>query len=362
MRKTLLFLLQSISYGLAIAFLVIIFFPSLRGDLNLNSVIFKSSTQHPPAVSYSAAVRSASPAVVYIYSESFTKDPRYLSQQSRSVELGSGVLMNSDGYILTAYHVIDNADQIAVALQDGRRLEAELVGSDKLTDLALLKIDTDNLPVIPQDPKINPQVGDVVLAIGTPLNLGQTITQGIISATGKKGITGSSHADFLQMDAAINPGSSGGALVNSNGLLVGINAANTNNFQARFNIDVQGIFFAVPYHVAIKVMNKIIEHGRVIRGYLGITGVSINSAGAEVSSTAELVAGILVGSLDPLGPAWNAGLKRGDVLLAIEETRLTNIQEALDIVADTLPGTTLNFTIARDGKKFKVPVLITELE
>ena len=186
------------------------------------------------------------------------------------------MIMSPDGYILTNYHVINNADQILVILTDGRRFfDVQLIGFDTITDLALLKINANHLPVIPVNDNYTTNVGDLVLAIGNPLNLGQTITQGIISATGKQKITDSPYNNLLQMDAAINVGNSGGALVNSNGDLVGITSA---QFKTRENLNIQGIFFAVPYTLAKEVMGKLIRHGRVVRGYLGFEGTAVDSS------------------------------------------------------------------------------------
>ncbi len=246
------FLLKSIAYGLAAALVWLLFFQQ-DGQLNLRD-LFRTQDNMPAAISYAKAVRAAAPAVVNVYTVTTQQDPRsYQRRIIRNESLGSGVIMRADGYILTNYHVVNGADQIVVALQDGRQLEAMLIGQDRMTDLAVLYVAAENLPVIPQQAEIEPQVGDLVLAIGNPLNLGQSITQGIISATGRAGLSTNNYTDFMQMDAAINAGNSGGALVNSNGILVGINTA---AFQRQRNLEVQGIFFAVPYRLAHTVMGK----------------------------------------------------------------------------------------------------------
>lgn len=322
---------------------------------------FSSKPTQAEPVSYAKAVRSAAPAVVNIYTKSTTLNPR--SYQNRTIErqeLGSGVIMNAQGYILTNYHVVYGADQIAVALQDGRVFDAVLIGQDQLTDLAVLYVEASNLPVIPQDPTIEPQVGDVVLAIGNPLNLGQAITQGVISATGRVGLAPtSSYADFMQMDAAINAGNSGGALINSNGTLVGIN---TSVFQRQRHQDIQGIFFAVPYKLANNVLQKLINHGRVIRGYLGVGGDPIvNQAGEPMISTAQRLYGIRINSVEALSPAALGGLKVGDILLQIDGTQLTSMHHALDIIAETPAKTTLQISIERQGQLLTLPILIQEL-
>ncbi|GAL06436.1 outer membrane stress sensor protease DegS [Photobacterium aphoticum] len=187
--------------------------------------------------------------------------------------------MSDKGYIVTNYHVVAEADQVIVALQDGRILTAQLIGKDQRTDLAVLKIQAENLPVIPLSTDYTPAVGDVVLAIGNPYNLGQTTTYGIISATGRSGMSFYGRQDFLQTDAAINEGNSGGALVNTRGELVGINTA---SFQQATDIETYGISFAIPYELTQKIMNKLIADGRVIRGYIGIEARDINPVMARL--------------------------------------------------------------------------------
>ncbi|MGB5791089.1 MAG: trypsin-like peptidase domain-containing protein, partial [Pseudoalteromonas nigrifaciens] len=272
MLKILKFILPPLFAGLGIAFLVVFFSPNMRTALLPNVPLPSAmSSNH---LSFSDAVKRAAPSVVTVFSESISKEPRY-KRQNTVQELGSGVIMSQDGYILTNYHVINNADQILVILTDGRRFfDVQLIGFDTITDLALLKINADHLPVIPVNDDYSSSVGDIVLAIGNPLNLGQTITQGIISATGKQKITDSPYNNLLQMDAAINVGNSGGALVNSNGDLVGITSA---QFKTRENLNIQGIFFAVPYSLVKEVMAKLIRHGRVVRGYLGFEGTAVDS-------------------------------------------------------------------------------------
>nr|WP_306174082.1 trypsin-like peptidase domain-containing protein [Pseudoalteromonas shioyasakiensis] len=326
---------------------------ALLPNVTLPSAI---TTQH---LSFADAVKRAGPSVVTIFSESISNQPRY-KRQNTVQELGSGVIMSSDGYILTNYHVINNADQIMVILTDGRRFfDVQLIGFDTITDLALLKINAEHLPVIPVNNDFNPRVGDVVLAIGNPLNLGQTITQGIISATGKQKITDSPYNSLLQMDAAINVGNSGGALVNSNGDLVGITSA---QFKTRENLDIQGIFFAVPYSLAKEVMDKLIRHGRVVRGYLGFTGTAVDSTGKEVSDSYTPVAGLRITNLDPLGPAWQAGIKEQDIIVKIAGEDVSNPQKTLTTIGNSEPGHEIEFQLYRNGEILKVMVNVAELE
>ncbi|WP_105187998.1 trypsin-like peptidase domain-containing protein [Pseudoalteromonas sp. T1lg48] len=357
MLKQIRFVLVPLLSGLGLAFIMVLATPSLRDALLplLSSDGFSGSH-----MSYATAVKRAAPAVVTVYSERISTQPRYMQQQSTVSEIGSGVLMSTDGYILTNYHVINSADVIMVMLSDGRHFsDVQLVGFDTVTDLALLKITAQNLPTIPIDETFSPQVGDVVLAIGNPLNLGQTITQGIISATGKQRLTDSSHSSLLQMDAAINVGNSGGALVNSHGDLVGITSA---QFKTRSNLDIQGIFFAVPYSLAKDVMDKLIRYGRVVRGYMGMDVTAVDKQGRDVTNNKMAIAGMRINKLDPLGPAWQAGIKEGDIVIRMGGHSVSNIQQSLERVANTNPGTEVEVELYRDGELHKLTVTVAELE
>lgn len=311
-------------------------------------------------MSYAKAVRRAAPAVVNVYTRSTLVDPRSLRPRTiERQELGSGVVMSSQGYILTNYHVVYGADHIEVALQDGRWLEAVLIGQDELTDLAVLYVQAENLPVIPQQAELEPQVGDVVLAIGNPLNLGQTITQGIISANGNTGLSSRGYIDFMRMDAAINRGNSGGALVNSNGTLVGINAA---AFQME-NQDIQGIFFAIPYRLAVNVMQKLIKHGRVTRSHLGVAGDAVvNAAGDRLISSGQVLYGFSITAVSAGGPAAEAGIQVGDIIQEINNTRFDSVQQALNMIAETPPNTELTLTIIRNGQRMQLSAVTREFQ
>lgn len=356
-RTVLLFTLKSIAYGLALAFVLVWFFPNLTG-VTLPFAANSAEEQTPAPVSYNRAVRRAGPAVVNVYTRSRIVDPRSLRPRTiERQELGSGVIMSAEGYILTNYHVVYGAEHIEVALQDGRWLEAVLIGQDELSDLAVLYVQADNLPVIPQDPAIEPQVGDLVLAIGNPLNLGQTITQGIISANGNTGLSSRGYPDFMRMDAAINKGNSGGALVNSNGVLVGINAA---AFQVQ-NQDIQGIFFAVPYQLARNIMQKLIKYGRVTRSYLGVSGEAVvNAAGDRLFSTGQALYGLLLTEVVAGGPAAIAGLQSGDIILEIAGQQFSDMQQAMNFIAETAPDTELPITIDRSGQRLTIPTIVRE--
>ncbi len=312
-------------------------------------------------VSYAYGVNRAAPAVVNIYTQSMQQAQLDSQPSLQPQRLGSGVIMNRGGYILTNYHVIARANQIIVALQDGRIVDAKLIGTDVLTDLALLKIKANNLPVIPQDNNIDPQVGDVVLAIGNPFNVGQTITQGIISAKGRSdlsslGADSNGRQDFLQTDAAVNEGNSGGALINTRGELVGISTA---TYHTTRNQEGYGISFAVPYKLALDVMKQLIEHGRVIRGYLGVGAIKPSAIMARLLNLGDNQ-GLVINHIVANSPADKAGIKINDVLLAINNQPIQSASQVLDKVAAAKPGSILSLTISRQGKKMTVPVTITE--
>lgn len=298
-------------------------------------------------ISYQQAVKIASPAVVNVYNQSFDMTNGSFNGQLQVNNLGSGVVMTSEGYILTNKHVIQNADQIIVALQSGRFYSAVLIGSDNLTDLAVLKIDAEKLPTIPQNEKRQAKIGDVVLAIGNPLNLGQSITQGIISATGRNALSETGRQYFIQTDASINKGNSGGALINSAGELIGIN---TLSLGKNSNELAEGLNFAIPIHIANKVMRKIIRDGRVIRGYIGV-----NSSLFHLSENGVLVTGVLKD-----GPADKAGLKQGDIIMRLNQTVTENPEQMMDMIADMSPNSEVKIFVLRNGILLEFNVIIGE--
>ncbi|EKE71476.1 outer membrane-stress sensor serine endopeptidase DegS [Gallaecimonas xiamenensis] len=339
---------KAILLGLILAALLLTFFPTLRQSQDQTQSLFRKEDNFPPILSFSTAVRRAAPAVVNIYSVSNAGTNLY-EQRGTIKGLGSGVIMTAKGHILTNYHVIDDADQIVVALQDGRVSYAELVGTDPLTDLAVLQVDLDNLPVIPQDTHNEAQVGDLVLAIGNPYNIGQTITQGIISATGRSGMSSTGYQDFLQTDAAINAGNSGGALVNTNGVLVGINTA---LFHLSQRVDVPGISFAIPYTLAAKILKELVENGRVIRGYFG---VNYQQPRVPIMTQPPLITAV-----DKDSPAAKGGIKVGDLIVGIDGKPIRNGLEAMDLVAETKPGTTIEVAVVRKEQKLTLKVMVGE--
>lgn len=354
-RSWLQFILKSLLLGIIMSAMMLLFIPELRNGNGFSFWPVSSANSNPGRISFEHAINRAAPAVVNIYSTSYeTRSMLFRRQPYERTSLGAGVVMNNNGYILTCWHVIQNADSIIVGLSDGRTLEAEQVGSDPVTDLAVLKVTADNLHAIPQTELPNARVGDLVLAIGNPYNLGQTITQGIVSATGRyskanQGVA--DYANFIQMDAALNEGNSGGALVDSNGILLGINNANFKTIDNRRRVkDVAGVFFAVPYELAIKVMQNIIDHGRVIRGYLGVSGTDISGS-----------PGFRILDVAPRSPADNAQLQPNDVLMAIDDVPIDNAAQALNLIAESRPGTVLKLDVNRNNQNFTVDVNIVEL-
>lgn len=347
------FLLRSVSLGLITAFIILLAVPSLRSNIIPEDIVDTVESFQELRVSFSDAVLRAAPAVVNIYSRKYTAEDR---STLKTQGLGSGVIVSDKGYIITNFHVIAKADQIIVALQDGRIANAQLVGKDRRTDIAILRIEMTELPTIPLNSNYDAQVGDIVLAIGNPYNLGQTTTFGIISATGRSSISADGRQAFIQTDAAINQGNSGGALVNTHGELVGINTA---SFQQATDLETYGISFAIPYALADRIMQKIIADGRVIRGYIGVDGQDINTMTSRLLG-GDYVGAIIILGVAPDGPAAIAGLQKNDVLLAIDEQKINGRQSVMDIVADLRPGTTVNFTVLRDGETLSIAIQVGE--
>ncbi len=345
-------LLRSALFGVIVAGILLLAIPALRSNQGLLKSGGGDSQETP--VSYYQGVRRAAPAVVNVYNQA--NDPATKNELNIRT-LGSGVIMNNKGYILTNKHVISNAEQIVVTLQDGRIFEALLVGSDSLTDLAVLKIEGANLPEITINPKRVFHVGDVVMAIGNPYNLGQTVTQGIVSATGRVGLSSSGRQNFLQTDASINRGNSGGALVNTLGELVGINTLSFD--KSNDGGTPEGIGFAIPVALATKIMNKLIRDGRVIRGYIGISGAQRERLGNQVSGL-ERLQGIVVNQVETGGPADKAGIKEGDLLLEVNNKPARSVIETMDQVAEIRPGSVIPVVIFRDNQEIKLDMTIQE--
>jgi serine protease Do len=288
--------------------------------------------------------------------------PRRVPRMPRSFRqhgLGSGVVVTSDGYILTNNHVVDGADRIHVDLTDGRTLEAKVIGTDKPSDLALVKVSATNLQTVSLGNSDGVQVGDVVLAVGNPLGVGQTVTLGIVSAKGRS--TGSAggdrnYQDFLQTDAAINHGNSGGALVNTKGEVIGINAEMLSPVDANI-----GIGFAIPSNMARHVIDDLRKDGHVRRAQLGVFVQPVTSDLAE-SLGLKGVGGAIVSNVTPDSAAERAGLKRGDVIRSFNGQPVNDINSLRNRVADTQPGSTVSVVIVRDGAEKTVPVKLDEAE
>lgn len=354
MLNAIRYLLKPIIAGLVLAFFLLLFIPyAQQFSISFNNFTPQLQREEPP-ISFSEAVNKAGPAVVNIYNTVFDSSPLYQRKHQELNVAGSGVIMRHDGYILTNIHVISGAEQLLVVTQDGQFFrEVQLIGQDPFTDLAVLKVNAENLPAIPINHDRITKVGDMVLAIGNPYNLGQSISQGIISATGRVGLATSQRQDFLQTDAAINQGNSGGALVNSKGELVGISTA---SFIAEGIKQSNGISFAVPFKLAYKIMLTLIEHGRVTRGVVGIKGEAIHS------SNAPLGYGVRITGIESLGPADKAGLKVNDIILALDGKSISGPKEAMDIIAETAPGNTVAFRVLRAGQQLTINVTVTELK
>ena len=349
-KQLLIFIIKSIILGVVVAALMLLFMPALRNGAGFTDYFFSSNNGLPPRETHYSAISRSAPAVVNIYSVSIENDTGLFRNRSRErASLGSGVIMKESGYLLTCNHVVADADSIFVAVQDGRVLEAQIVGTDALTDLAVLKVNAEGLHVIPQSEEPNLHVGDVVMAIGNPFDLGQTITHGIVSRAGRNGL--SNYVDFIQTDAVLNQGNSGGALVDSNGILMGITNANFQVRDSRNGVrNVDGINFAVPYELAKRVMDDIIQNGKVIRGQLGFVGQEQRG-----------VPGIMVSAVASGSPADKAGLRRDDIILAIDGVQLESASKTLDLIAETEPGTSLELNISRGGENLMITATVTEL-
>ena len=328
--------------------------------------------QTPQAInSYASAVQNAAPAVVNIYTsknvqrrrhpllddpffQRFFPTPQQESQREQN-SLGSGVIVHKAGYILTNHHVIRGADEIQVALRDGRIAQARLIGADPETDLAVLQISLKDLRVITLANMDTPQVGDIVLAIGNPFGVGQTVTQGIISALGRYGLGLNTFENFIQTDAAINPGNSGGALISQDGTLIGINTAIYSQSGGS-----HGIGFAIPIDIGLNVLTAIIEEGKVRRGWLGIDPQPLTPALAQQLGLSRQQTGIVIRALDPRGPAAQAGLRPGDVITAFDQQPIANNKMALDHIASKRPQDRVVIEFLRQGQPQRVTARLSE--
>ncbi|NRO96429.1 Do family serine endopeptidase [Paraburkholderia sp. NMBU_R16] len=382
LRRFWLFFAQAVTVLLALMFIVVTLKPQWlqrQGQLGKQLAspivalreVAPGTGSTPTITSYADAAQKAMPAVVNVFSGKAgslppnpqANDPlfRYFfgnpkggkepPQDEPATNLGSGVIVSSEGYILTNQHVVDGADQIEIALADGRRTNAKVVGVDPETDLAVLKIGMTNLPTITLGRIDEARIGDVVLAIGNPFGVGQTVTMGIISALGRNHLGINTFENFIQTDAPINPGNSGGALVDARGNLLGINTA----IYSRSGGSL-GIGFAIPVSTARSVLESIITTGSVTRGWIGVEPQDVTPAIAEsfgLQQKGTIVAGVLQG-----GPADKAGIKPGDVLLAVNGQEITDTTRLLNVIAQIKPGTDAKIRLMRKNKEMQVDVMI----
>ena len=367
MRRLWLLFAQTVTVALALWFIVATLKPEWLArepsTVRLESTavpIHEATGGADHSGGYRQASQRAMPAVVNIFTTKEAKQPAHplnndplfrrffgdgFGQDERQFSLGSGVIVSPEGYILTNNHVVEAADEIEVALADGRKVSAKLVGTDPETDLAVIKTELKNLPSITLGRLENTKVGDVVLAIGNPFGVGQTVTMGIVSALGRNHLGINTFENFIQTDAAINPGNSGGALVDTQGHLLGINTA----IYSRSGGSL-GIGFAIPVTTVKTVMESIIRNGQVVRGWIGVEPQDITPELAESfglqKSSGTIIAGVLKG-----GPADKAGVKPGDILLAVADKPVTDTISMLNLVAQLTPGDKVKLTVMRKSRE-----------
>jgi serine protease DegS len=386
--KIISFITASAIVGLAAAFIAVVVRPELIARRAPQPTAELSKPENPPAAaqtpasveqptapepasravnSYAEAVERAAPAVVNIYTARVVVDvirpnpieqlfgdagPRYRQRVERS--LGSGVIVDEEGHVITNHHVIEKADVIRAQLADGRIADARVVGRDPDTDLAVLQLDLKkNIPVMPLGHSDRLRVGDVVLAIGNPVGLSQTVTQGIVSATGRGQLGVATFENFIQTDAPINVGNSGGALINASGELVGINTA-----VLAKNLGVEGIGFAIPVNLVRGVMSEILTKGRVVRGWIGIVPVDIDEADAQRNNLPQ--PGVVVYQLYRDSPAEQVGMAPRDIILTVNGFKVKTAQDTLTRIANAKPGAKVKITGIRGAQSFASDVLVTE--
>ena len=369
MRKFWLLFSQSVTVLLAAYFVVATLQPqwlnrpSLGGLAVIEAPAAAGSPGVSPAGSFAAAAKTASAAVVSINtSKAAARNPNMNDpwfkfffgdqggQNEPQVGLGSGVIVSPNGYILTNNHVVEGADEIEVVLNDSRSIRAKVIGTDPDTDLAILKIELDKLPVIVLGNSDNAQVGDQVLAIGNPFGVGQTVTSGIVSALGRNQLGINTFENFIQTDAAINPGNSGGALVDTNGNLLGINTA----IYSRSGGNM-GIGFAIPVSTAKQVLEGIVKDGQITRGWIGVEPNDLSPELAETFNVKTRQGVIITGVLQN-GPAAKSGIRPGDVIVKIADAPVVDVAHLLSAVASLKPGTAARFALERKNQPLELDV------
>jgi Do/DeqQ family serine protease len=332
-----------------------------------------SEGNSPVVTSYADVIDPVKKAVVSVYSTKIVREQVPVNpffrqfygdaapeRESKEQGLGSGVIVSSDGYILTNNHVVEGADELNVLLPDNREFKAKVIGADPKTDVAIIKIDADHLPTVTLADSDKLRVGDVVFAIGNPLDIGQTVTMGIVSATGRKNLglldSVGGYEDFIQTDAAINMGNSGGALVDAKGRVVGINSAIIST--SRGNI---GIGFAIPIDLAANIMQSLIGTGKVTRGYLGVNTDALTAEIAEQLGVSKDTQGVVITDVKPDSPADKAGLKRSDIILALNDKVVESLEDLRLLISETAPGTEVAIKFVRDGKERTIKAILGTL-
>ena len=363
---------QAATIAVAVLFVVSTFRPEWLPRSNAPAPLTQSAPQNVAAsirvASYSEAVQRATPSVVNVSTSKEIRSPRHPllndpvfrrffgeqlpDEAQRASSLGSGVIVSASGYVLTNHHVVEAADEIEVTLGDGKKLLAKVVGNDPDTDLAVLRLDAENLPAISFGSSEALRVGDVVLAIGSPFGFTQTVTSGILSALGRTGLGINTFENFIQTDAAINPGNSGGALIDAGGNLIGINTAIFSRSGGSM-----GIGFAIPVSTAKMVLEQIVKSGSVTRGWIGVEVQELSPQAAESFKLGDtrgaLIAGVLRG-----GPADKAGVKPGDVLYEVEGKPVVDPSTMLNVVAALAPGTNAHMKLKRKGQNVETDVAV----
>ena len=376
LQKYWLLFAQAVTVMLAALFIVATLKPEWLSESRVGSLVdtvsLKESNydgQLSPG-SYHEAVKRSMPAVVNIFTSKASAKPKTRKggsansadplfkfffgdqppEEEPSSSLGSGVLVSPEGYILTNHHVISDADDIDVALSDGRKVKAQVIGSDPETDIAVLKIEAKKLPTPITLGKVESvHVGDVVLAIGNPFGVGQTVTSGIVSALGRDHVGINTFENFIQTDAAINPGNSGGALIDTRGNLIGINTAIYSN-----NGGSMGIGFAIPVNLAKQVMESILANGSVTRGWIGVEPQNLSKELSESLGLPANTEGVLISGVLENGPAARGGIKPGDVLITVNGNPIKDVRSLLNQIAQISPGNDAKLTILRKGKEMEL--------